>query len=151
MTAHLADPAQIPGRELLLMACRGMPLITAHPILDAAAELAQIHAELETTATPDERLSWHRIQLVASIDTWVRDTVPPAFPAAPLHTETLGQVVDRLAQLTHHTFVALAYASDALYGDAWARLLDLASGYQNLIDELHNGTRRLPATFLGPW
>ncbi|WP_329407863.1 hypothetical protein OG563_37380 [Nocardia vinacea] len=83
MTRHLASPAEIPGKDLLLMACRGMPLDTAHPMLDTAAELTEIHTTLEVTAVRDaEQLAWRRMRLIRSIDTWVLDTVS-GNPATP--------------------------------------------------------------------
>ncbi|WP_378733311.1 DUF4254 domain-containing protein [Nocardia brasiliensis] len=123
-----------------------------HPMLDAAAELAKVHETREITAACDgQKLAWRRIELIRAIDEWIAEAAPPPFPAATLHTETVGQVVDRLAQLTNQTFIALAHASDDLFQDSWVRLWDLACAYQDLIDELNKGTRRLPSTFLHLW
>ncbi|MEU7140418.1 DUF4254 domain-containing protein [Nocardia sp. NPDC046473] len=145
------DP--IPGKDLLLAACRGMPMLDpTHPMLDAAAELAKVHECLEITADCDGgRLVLRRIELIREIDEWIADAAPPPSPAATLHTETVGRVVDRLARLTNQTYVALAHAPDDVYQDSCDRLWDLASGYQDLVDELHNGTRRLPGFFLHLW
>ncbi|QBS41329.1 DUF4254 domain-containing protein [Nocardia sp. CS682] len=147
------DPYPLPGKDLLLAACRGMPMLDpTHPMLDAAAELAKVHETREVTATCDGvKLALRRMELIRVIDEWIAQVAPPPFPAATLHTETVGQIVDRLAQLTNQTFIALAHAPADLYQDSWARLWDLASGYQDLIDELHNRTRRLPSTFLDLW
>ncbi|WP_432279980.1 DUF4254 domain-containing protein [Nocardia cyriacigeorgica] len=66
------------------------------------------------------------------------------FPNARIHTETVGRVIDRLAELTAQTYVALTAPSDTVYVEACAQLDELASAYQDLIDDLAAGTRRLP-------
>ncbi|WP_194834883.1 DUF4254 domain-containing protein [Nocardia sp. XZ_19_369] len=145
---------KIPGKDVLLAACRGMPMLDPnHPMLDAAAALARVHQDRrEATAGYDgQKLTFRRLELIHAIDAWIAQAAPPPLPAATLHTETVGQVVDRLAQLTDQTFVALAHDPDSLYHDSWVRLWDLACAYQDLIDELHNRTRRLPSTFLDLW
>jgi hypothetical protein len=40
--------------------------------------------------------------------------------------------------------VPLAQAPDAVFYDAWVRVNELADHYQDLVDELRAGTRRLP-------
>ncbi|WP_228539366.1 hypothetical protein [Nocardia sp. XZ_19_385] len=46
--------------------------------------------------------------------------------------------------------IALASGPDAVFHDACELLSDFAVGYQDLIDEVHAGTRRLP-TFPMDW
>ncbi|MFF3566979.1 hypothetical protein ACFYXQ_04265 [Nocardia jiangxiensis] len=71
-------------------------------------------------------------------------SLPPAHVAARVHTETLGAVVDRFAQLTAAALAALANSTDWYVGDAWERLAELAIGYEDLISEVQSGRRRLP-------
>ncbi|MFI9509065.1 DUF4254 domain-containing protein [Nocardia sp. NPDC052566] len=143
----------IPDKDELLAACRGLPpLDTDNPMLDAAGELTGLHEALEITpASKSETLEWRRVRLVRQIDEWVNHALPQPFPNASIHTETVGNVVDRLAALTFQTYVALAQAPDALYEDAWTRLADLAVGYQDLIDQLRTGVRRLPGPHPHLW
>ncbi|BDU05931.1 DUF4254 domain-containing protein [Nocardia cyriacigeorgica] len=91
-----------------------------------------------------ERIDWRRAQLVIEIDRFVLLVVPVPFPSARIHTETVGCVVDRLAELTAHTYAALAGPSSTTYIDVCAQLDELASAYQDLIDDLAAGARRLP-------
>jgi hypothetical protein len=135
----------------VLAACRGFPIFTDHPMLDAAGELAVLHQTRERTPSCElVEIDWQRTRLMQVIDRWVTLVTPIPFPAARLHTHTMGQVVDQLAQLTVHTYIALAAAPDSLCYDASVRLDELGDGYQDLADELVRGPCRLPE-ITTPW
>ncbi|MFB7722138.1 MULTISPECIES: DUF4254 domain-containing protein [unclassified Nocardia] len=85
-----------------------------------------------------------RDELVHSIDCWVTSRLPPSHGAARVHTETMGAVIDRLAQLTAHAYEALAHASGPELTRIWERLAELAVGYEDLASEVCSGRRRLP-------
>ncbi|MFC6012785.1 hypothetical protein [Nocardia lasii] len=130
-----ARAGMLPGRDVLLAAFRGLPH-DDHPILHAAGELALLHQLRERTPCGQaERIDRRRAQLMRAIDRWVilAAPVPPA--AADEHGESLGDLVDRLAE--HSSVVA---STD----DAWTRLDHLADSYERLIADLWSGARSLP-------
>lgn len=134
----------VPGRDMLLAAFRGLPH-DDHPMLEAAGELAQLHELRERTPVSEmAKLDRRRAQLVRGIDRWVTLAMPVPGTAALPHTETVGQIVDRLARMTSQAFVPLSQAPEAVFYDAWVQLNELADTYQDLIDDLRDGTRRLP-------
>jgi len=115
------------------------------PVLQAAYELASLHeARLDVTA--DLRAIDHeRARLVCRIDDWVSDEQPPAYDAAYLHTETVGMVIDRLAQFVVDAHAASKQTSSTLlFRYAQHRLTELARAYSDLSFEITAGTRRLP-------
>ncbi len=61
-----------------------------------------------------------------------------------MHTETLGQIIDRMAQLTALAFATLIDGLDLVFHDIHTQLDDLAKGYEDLAAEVVTGTRRLP-------
>ncbi|MBF6439642.1 DUF4254 domain-containing protein [Nocardia cyriacigeorgica] len=136
----------VPCADQVLQACRGCPAAVAHhPVLSAAAELAELHARHTGHPRPDvDEMNWQRATLMLVIDKWVAASTRPPFPAARVHTETVGGVVDRLAQFTVDAYRALTGTADDEYRRACDRLADLATAYQDLVDELDTGTRRLP-------
>ncbi|WP_280369755.1 DUF4254 domain-containing protein [Nocardia wallacei] len=138
----------LPNKEILLAACRGFPHCI-HPVLEAAGELADLHeqrAHAEAATTVSE-IDWHRARLMLQIDRWVASHAPTPSGGARLHTETVGRIVDRIAQLCAQAYSRLACPSDGAYEDAIAALTELSWGYQDLVDEVARGARRLPDTF----
>ncbi|MEV4128722.1 DUF4254 domain-containing protein [Nocardia sp. NPDC049707] len=134
----------VPGRDRLLAACRGLPR-DDHPMLEAAGELVQLHEIRERTpAFEIAKLERRRAQLVRSIDRWVTLAMPVPNSAAQLYSETVGQMVDRLARMTAQAFMPLSAAPEAVFDDVWVQVNELADSYQDLIDDLREGTRRLP-------
>ncbi|MEU7634378.1 DUF4254 domain-containing protein [Nocardia sp. NPDC049220] len=157
----------LPRKEAVLAACRGWPLAD-NPVLESACELATIYesqnnllldvddivnndryqelgrimdwAELVDTVVCDRRDG-----LIASIDEWVDLVVPAASPTAPLHAETVGLVVDRLALLTVRSYVAFANEPGPVARAVHAQLYANAAGYEELADVLSAGMRRLPS------
>lgn len=135
----------LPDKDAVLAACRGFPNMLDHPMLDAAAELAILHQTREhTPLCALQEIDWQRTLVMSAIDQCAMAATPIPFPAAKTHTHTMGQVIDQLAQLTVHTYIALAAAPDPLFYDASLRLTEDARAYQNLADELACGIRRLP-------
>ncbi|WP_433523867.1 DUF4254 domain-containing protein [Nocardia pseudovaccinii] len=135
----------LPDKDMLLAACRGFPIISDYPMLDAAGELAVLHQTREHTPwCAVEEIDWHRARLMRDIDEWVLQATPVPFPTAKTHTHTMGQVIDQIAQLTVQTYIALAAAPDGLFDDARAQLDELGGAYQDLADDLARGVRRLP-------
>ncbi|WP_369690349.1 DUF4254 domain-containing protein [Nocardia miyunensis] len=134
----------LPTKYEVLHACRGVGF-DRHPILRAAHTLTELHERrLGAGCAATAEMDRERALRVAEIDRWVTASLPPAHGAAHVHTETLGAVVDRLAQFTAAAFAALANSTDWRLGDAWERLAELAVGYEDLITELQSGRRRLP-------
>ncbi|PXX63961.1 hypothetical protein DFR70_105143 [Nocardia tenerifensis] len=141
----------LPGKDLLLAAFRGFPHAD-HPMLEAAGELAQLHLARECTpAAESVKIDRRRTELVRVIDRWVTLATPVPEIGAPEHLETVGRLVDRLAGMTAQAFAALAFAPEAVFYDAWVRIEELADGYQDLIDDLRTGVRRLPDDPYDPW
>ncbi|MBF6163092.1 DUF4254 domain-containing protein [Nocardia cyriacigeorgica] len=134
----------LPTAPQLLSACRGFP-DTNGPVIAATVELGELHSDRITAAPREtERIDGRRAHLVHEIDRFVVLAVPVPFPSARIHTETIGRVIDRIAELTAMTYVVLTAPSDTAYVDACAQLDELASAYQDLVDDLAAGTRRLP-------
>ncbi|MEV0359401.1 DUF4254 domain-containing protein [Nocardia sp. NPDC050697] len=137
----------LPDKTELLAACRGFPLPTDDPVLDAAADLALLHQQREQTPhSALEVIDTERSRLMATIDTWVHLVIPEPTSGARVHTQTMGQVIDRLAQLTAYTYTALASASEDVFVEAMDFVDDLGTAYTDLVTELLAGTRRLPTT-----
>ncbi|WP_306356757.1 MULTISPECIES: DUF4254 domain-containing protein [unclassified Nocardia] len=131
-----------PIKREMLAACRGDASDT-HPLLPIARELSEIHQRLltvddDTRAAIDRR----RAELIHVIDAWVALELPPALGCARLHTETMGAVIDRLAEFSACALEALSVGGDSFI--AWERLAELAVGYEDLTAEVSSGRRRLP-------
>ncbi|BCK58902.1 DUF4254 domain-containing protein [Nocardia wallacei] len=139
--------SKLPGKDLLLAAMRGMPH-RSHPVLEAAAELAILHrCRAHSPGSPgDDEIDRQRAELVLAIDRFVLFVTPVPPGGAPLHTETIGTIVDRLAW--HCTDAHITHADDEhAHGMAVLLLHKLADAYDELSEEVARGRRRLPSTF----
>ncbi|MGK8504383.1 DUF4254 domain-containing protein [Nocardia asiatica] len=136
--------AALPAKHQVLQACRG-ELQEGNPLLRGAHELTTLH-ERRLSAGQDSlgEIDALRASLIRDIDRWITVQLPPAHGAAHVHTETVGAVIDRLAQFTANAYAALASASEWDLWDAWQRLAELAVGYDDLAAEVCAGVRRLP-------
>lgn len=144
-TRFSAVGVRMPHREMLLAALRGLPH-DDHPVLDAAGELAVLHQVRERTpASRTIAVDRRRAQLMRSIDRWVILAAPVPSADAEEHCDTLGGLVDRLAEHSVRAFVALAHAPESVFYDEWVRLDDLADTYQRLVEDLWAGVRSMPA------
>ncbi|MEU2255597.1 DUF4254 domain-containing protein [Nocardia xishanensis] len=134
----------LPSKKQVLRAFRNKPS-DEHPVLQAAYSLGGLHVQrlnTEIDATGD--IDQHRVRLVLGIDRWVATELPPAHGGAHMHTESVGMVIDRLAQFSARAFASLASEPDWVVHDDWERLAELALGYQDLALEVSAGIRRLP-------
>ncbi|HEY0688571.1 MAG TPA: DUF4254 domain-containing protein [Kribbella sp.] len=136
---------------------------TVHPLLAAAAGLAT-HHQLRAAAhqlTGDPDADDHLVAaaartvnaadaacavLIDRIDVWAATELTEC-RAAALHTESLGQLIDRLAELWMRWH--LLNAGDHPVGREHARVVfqqlgELSTAYDDLISDLSRGRRRLP-------
>ncbi|MEU7765926.1 DUF4254 domain-containing protein [Nocardia sp. NPDC049190] len=134
----------LPSKERVLQACRVAPH-GDHPLLESTHLLAVLHARRLHTE-PGERtdIDQHRARIVLSIDRWIATEVPLPHGGAHMHTETVGTVIDRLAQFSRCAHEILTVAPEWAVHDAWERLAELALGYEDLAYEVSAGLRRLP-------
>ncbi|MBB5914300.1 hypothetical protein BJY24_003167 [Nocardia transvalensis] len=117
-------------------------------MLEAAAELATLHHQLPTLPQGPEtsEINRQRADLMLSIDRFVLFVTPIPQGSTPLHTETIGTIIDRLAW--HCTDAYLTHAEDDhAHGMAVLLLHALADSYEALAEEVTRGIRRLPTTF----
>ncbi|WP_370105949.1 DUF4254 domain-containing protein [Streptacidiphilus sp. BW17] len=92
-----------------------------------------------------DRMNLERSHFIDVIDAWVGDHVPQE-PAAALHTETLGSVVDRICIARVRADKLSGLAGQAARAVAARRQLgELADAYDQLVAEVIAGARRLPA------
>ncbi|WP_405135695.1 DUF4254 domain-containing protein [Nocardia sp. NBC_01388] len=139
MTTHL------PSKDLLLEACTGTVALP-HPLLQAAYELASLH-EARHVADPEEivEIDCTRARLIHDIDCWTAQELPRPYAAAALHTETVGMVIDRIAQFSVDAHIALSSpAAECRLHYAWKRLAELSLAYADLSHDLTARTRRIP-------
>lgn len=133
-----------PPSTLLEHACGGLPLARTGPVVDAAAELGELHAARYC----DEGyrgFTGHRRRLIRRIDALTVTAAPVPRAGAPLHSMSVGAVVDQIAACCAVAFHApLARVSMREAEDARAELGRLLGEYTDLIDEVAAGACRLP-------
>src|SRR5262249_40962018 len=131
-----------------------------HPVLTPAAGLAaqhQLRAEAHRVAG-DPDADDHVVAaaarsvnaadvacavLIDRIDVWAAKALAEC-RAAIVHTESLGQLVDRLAIVWMRCQVAGADDNSTGRRVAYHQLGELAAAYDDLVADLMNGRRRLP-------
>ncbi|WP_434743837.1 DUF4254 domain-containing protein [Micromonospora sp. SH-82] len=88
-----------------------------------------------------------RMTLISDVDSWVEKTVRVS-GAAPLHTETIGSVIDRLAiaWVRWRRLVELdaRQRSGIRPSLALRQFTELAHAYDVLAVDVHEGRRRVP-------
>ncbi|WP_280206038.1 DUF4254 domain-containing protein [Nocardia cyriacigeorgica] len=159
-TQRSADPVAqpqisgpLPTSDLLVRACRGHRVIGGQ-LLWYARDLAKLHerrlggrgGSIDTRPSTVVEIERRRGELVMAIDDWVVRNVPQHRLGATLHTETIGAVIDRLAEASvraHHALMTLD-AHDDLLHSAWHHLAELADAYDDLVRDVLAGRRRLP-------
>ncbi|MBF6212538.1 DUF4254 domain-containing protein [Nocardia puris] len=143
----------LPTSDLLVRACRGHRVVGG-PLLWFARDLAVLHerkhigrgGSVDTDPVHILENDRRRGELVMAIDDWVTRSVPQHRLGATLHTETIGAVIDRLAESSvraHHALMTLDAADERLHC-AWHHLAELADAYDDLIRDVLAGRRRLP-------
>ncbi|MFI9511245.1 DUF4254 domain-containing protein [Nocardia sp. NPDC052566] len=134
----------LPSKDIVLQACAGTVAIR-HPVLLAAYDLARLHEARLDPAADCREIDHERARLVSRIDSWVNTERPSAYDAAYLHTETVGMVIDRLAQFAVDARNATDQNGPTLRSVyAQHRLTELAIAYSDLAFEVASGIRRLP-------
>ncbi|TLF81268.1 DUF4254 domain-containing protein [Nocardia cyriacigeorgica] len=139
------EPAIFVGGDELLAAIRGHH-VPDHPVARLASRLGAAHrSELDATADPADLL-WRRTGLIAAIDLWLTARLPVPRPGAPLHTESAGTMIDRIAGAQVHAYRLLMTVppADPRVHSAWHRLAELVTGYTDCATEVVRGQRRLP-------
>ena len=138
----------LPSAKQLIDTFRG--LSDGVPGLSAqVAELSRCHRELLRVGNHFCDTDIRRCELMDDIDRWARQRLGRR-TAVPLHTESLGTVIDRLAA---RWAVAVALLTDEAPADvadrrqlAFERLSELANAYDDLVADLVGGRRRLPVS-----
>ncbi|MGF6887277.1 hypothetical protein ABIA39_004412 [Nocardia sp. GAS34] len=145
----------LPGSDLLLRACRGHRVIGG-PLLWFSRDLAVLHerrligyggSEPDSSPATLIEIDRRRTELVMAIDDWISRSIPQHRLGATLHTETIGSVIDRIAEASvraHHALMTLD-ANDEILHVAWHHLAELADAYDDLVADVLAGRRRLPA------
>ncbi|MQY30102.1 hypothetical protein NRB56_57000 [Nocardia sp. RB56] len=146
--ASSAPVEPLPPKHRLLDACRGLPVEhgpDAHFVLRCACRLAELHEQrMATEPGTVTEIDHDRARLVHDIDRWVARELPTAHGGARMHTETVGTVIDRLAQFSAQAYSTLLGAPEWMVHDAWRRLSELAVAYEDLATEVSTGVCRLP-------
>lgn len=136
-----------------------------HPVLLAAGQLAAGHREqwdaedacrdagaddhaLAASKRAIDLMNGARAELVEEVDAWAVAALHGTAEAA-LHTETLGQVVDRLAVAWVRSRQLAQLAGDTprerpIARAALRQLAELCDAYDDLVRDLREGRRRLP-------
>jgi hypothetical protein len=167
MTDQAAGAAP-PGREATLP--RSAAIIEAFrcgtepadELLRLAARLARQHQDQWTAETVSrnpsataeqiaaskrmiDTLNASRAALIELLDEHIAARISPGAGPAPLHTETVGSVIDRLGISWVRANNLLADGPRERARQALDQLRGLATAYDDLVREITAGTRRVPA------
>ncbi len=111
---------------------------------DQARALAHDDGGLAAIKRQIDAMNMTRSEFIDEIDSWVADHVSQN-PAASLHTETLGSVIDRLCIAVVRANRLREVAHIQSRGElARYQLAELAAAYDLLIREILDGSRRVP-------
>lgn len=140
----------LPSKVLLVQACMGSA-IPSHPVLLASRELACLHqARLDHSNADTPEIDEARRNAVREVDRWLSASGAQTPNAPFLHTETVGMVIDRIAE---YSIAAQAGSAQGTLEPhrhyLWQRMSELAVAYEDLVWEIHAGRRRVP-DFPGP-
>ena len=108
---------------------------------DPSATAEQIAASKRTIDTLNAR----RAALIELLDEHVTRLVSTGAEQMPLHTETVGSVIDRLGIAWVRSNNLLAGSPRERARQALDQLRGLATAYDDLVREIAAGTRRVPA------
>lgn len=108
---------------------------------DPSATTEQIAASKRTIDT----LNGSRAALIELLDEHVTTRISTGAGPAPLHTETVGSVIDRLGIAWVRANNLLADSTRERARQALDQLRGLATGYDDLVREIRAGKRRVPA------
>ncbi|WP_169813301.1 DUF4254 domain-containing protein [Nocardia vaccinii] len=135
----------LPSKVLLVQACTGTA-IPSHPVLLACRELARLHQDRLDHSNPDiPAIDKARRNAVREVDRWLSASGMQTPNAPFLHTETVGMVIDRIAE---YSIAAQAGSERGILElhrhYLWRRMSELAVAYEDLVSEIHAGRRRVP-------
>jgi hypothetical protein len=108
---------------------------------DPSATAEQIAASKRTIDT----LNASRAVLIELLDEHITTRISTGADPAPLHTETVGSVIDRLSIAWVRANNLLAGGTRERARQALDQLRGLATAYDDLVREVTAGTRRVPA------
>ncbi|GAA5079740.1 hypothetical protein GCM10023319_19580 [Nocardia iowensis] len=135
----------LPSDDELFLAIRGQ-FEDTHRLCQLANALGRLHWRKLLGKPACAESCCERTELIYEIDLWVSERLPVPHPSATLHTETLGQVIDRFACAVvraYHLLMTLDPVDVRVHA-AWYRVAELADGYTDLCTEVGNRARRLP-------
>lgn len=147
------------GHPVVLTAAIG--LATQHLLRTQAHQVAcDPHADDHVVAAATRQVNAAEAAcavLIDRIDVWAAPELPEP-RAGVLHTETLGQLVNRLAIMwtrwklldTNDTGADTNPARAAQVQLAWHQLCELVTAYDDLVTDLQTYRRRLPRYRTGP-
>jgi hypothetical protein len=99
-----------------------------------------------------DELNSTRVSLVGELDQMIACSLIQTNPYAPLHTETIGSVIDRLIiasirvqSLYQKLFKNEGEESRSRFEAASQQLEELSTAYDTLVSEVRSGKRRVPA------
>jgi len=153
----VTSPLAWPSDDELLVAIAGIH-VGEHRLCQLANELGQLHDQLlaydlagqdspqTDNAIPRPEIDRRRDKLIFDIDIWVAERAPIPHRNAGLHTESVGEVIDRLAKTQTHASHLLMTVdpADPRVHAAWSHLAELANGYTDLTADILARSRRLP-------
>lgn len=118
-------------------------------MLRSARALVELHRWRAQVGDPAQlaEMDSRRARLVADINEWIAQQVPRHRCGAALHTESLGAVIDRMARSWVEANRAIdidGVRSDNTHKH-WYHLAELVDGYTDLVADVIDGRRRLPA------
>ncbi|MEV5652424.1 DUF4254 domain-containing protein [Nocardia sp. NPDC052254] len=137
---------KLPSPDELLEACNGTIRLN-HPVLHAARDLTALHADRRSPVSDlDSKFDCPRAELVCAVDRWVASHLPQARGASYLHAESIGMVIDRIAQYRVDAHAALSSRiAEPHRHFLWQRLAELTVAYGDLAFEISAGMRNVPA------
>lgn len=125
----------LPTASALICALAGQYL--SGTVCRSAHQLVEIHHRTQVGTDSFEQLRTRRAELVGTLDRWAR-RLPPSAPAAHANSDSLGTLVDRIAEAAARAFHLLR--TDDIGGEplraAWTRLAELELEYADLVREI---------------